>query len=655
MPSAEVDKPQSPDLSGIISRYEEEKQKRLRPDGNDQYVELGLSSSSHLNSLARDPWVDHDALNAQPPNLVDGDSVKFLVLGGGFGGLLHAVRIVEAGFPPEDIRIVDTAGGLGGTWYWNRYPGLMCDVESSIYLPLLEETGYMPKHRFSYGSEILQYVDKVAAQYGLQDKAVFRTHADSLQWDHDARRWVVTLTQARSHQDNDVIMMTVRAQFVILANGVLNHPKAPKIPGVADFTGRMMHTGRWDYSVSGGSPEDWTLSGLEGKRVGIIGTGATAIQCVPELAKWAKDLYVFQRTPSAVDERGQEEMKPEAWKAMTSSKGWWRARNKNWNGLICGYPMDENLVKDAWSDIQTYKYLVGGPHERPVGLQDIPNLIGHALAADAPRMERLRQRVDEIVTKDKATAEALKPWYPSWCKRPCFHDDYLAAFNRPNVTLVDTAAKGVERFTSKGVVVDGKEYEVDIVVLATGYRAPAANMGEPGSVSNAIITGRAGTKLADKWLGQGPSTMHGILTHKFPNLFLTGPAQVGVAANFVYVQDNLACHVAHVVSRAFARAADPHTITVEATEEGEAEWTGRIETRRAWMAPVGICGPGYLNNEGATARASPEEMAKGARAAGYPQGILEFEEALESWRREGKLSGLTVDSSHGSTNDVTQS
>ncbi|KAM4066542.1 pyridine nucleotide-disulfide oxidoreductase [Hirsutella rhossiliensis] len=631
-----------PDLGCIMGKYEEEKKKRLRADGSAQYIDLELEPAGPLSNLAQDPWVDHETLNAQAPNLADGDDIKLLILGAGFGGLLHAVRLVEAGFAPGDVRIVDTAGGFGGTWYWNRYPGLMCDVESSIYLPLLEEMGYTPKHRFSYGPEIRRHAEAIAVHWRLADKAVFRTHARSLAWDEDASRWRVCLAQARGLAKSDVVNMNVCAQFVVLANGVLNHPKAPKIPGIGDFAGPMMHTGRWDYGISGGSPDNASLMGFKGKRVGIIGTGATAVQCVPELAKWAGHVLVFQRTPSAVDERGQRETDPEAWQAMTASPGWWRARNNNWNSIICGYPAEDNLVNDAWSAIGAYKHLVGGPHEQPVGLQGVVGLIQRALAIDAPRMERLRRRVDDIVTKDAATAEALKAWYPSWCKRPCFHDDYLATFNRSNVTLVDTAAKGVERFTRTGVVVGGQEHELDIVVLATGYRSPSTDMGEPSGVSNATITGCAGAQLASKWLYQGATTLHGILTHGFPNLILMGPAQVGVSANFVYGLDNLAKHVAYVLSEALARAPDQARAVVEATEQGEAEWTERILTRSAWMAPLGICGPSYFNNESDPAQSSPEEQTKSARGAYYPQGIIEYEEVLERWRREGSMHGLLV-------------
>ncbi|OAQ95588.1 flavin-binding monooxygenase-like family protein [Purpureocillium lilacinum] len=630
----------APDLALLSKKYEQEKQKRLRPDGNAQYLELNLNTSSRLKALAHDPWVDHAALNAQAPSLRDGDDVRLLVLGAGYGGLLYAVRFLEIGFAAADIRLVDTAGGFGGTWYWNRYPGLMCDVESSIYMPLLEETGYMPKHRFSYGSELRQYADDIAAKWNLADKAVFRTQIRSVEWNDTKRRWRVTMTQDRG-PDEQSITMTATSQFVVMANGVLNHPKAPKIPGLETFDGQMMHTGRWDYGISGGSPENWNLDGLKGKRVGVVGTGATAIQCVPQLAKWADQLYVFQRTPSAVDERGQRQMTADEWKAVTAGEGWWRSRNKNFHHVMAGIPVPKNLVDDGWTNIDAYKYLSGAPHEPPLRMEDIPAHVGHILALDAPRTERLRQRAEEIVTKDKKTAEALKAWYPSYCKRPCFHDEYLPSFNLPHVSLVDTQGKGIDKVTPSGIVVGDVEYELDIIVWATGYRAPNDSRSEPGRRSNAIITGRDGKTLAQKWLDEGPGTLHGVFTHGFPNLVLTGPSQAAASANWMYVQDVLSRHATHIVSEAFRRAEDAtQTVAIEPAKEAEEAWTSHITSRVAWLASLQVCGPSYFNNEGQ--KQTHEEMMKTLRGAHDSRGIPAYEETLEQWRAAGGLQGIDV-------------
>lgn len=424
------------DLSGLTQKYEEEKQKRLRADGANQYVDLESTTSSHLATLIEDPWVDHATLNTQKPNLENGDEIKFLILGAGFGGLMYGAQFVEAGFKPEEIRLVDVAGGFGGTWYailvllscfssadptgdryWNRYPGLHCDSESSIYLPLLEETGYIPKQRYSRGNDIRLHAERIAEKWGLKDQGVFRTQMETFTWDDTLKRWIVTMKQNRGPHEQ-AVDMTVRAQFVVLANGLLNHPKAPKIEGLESFQGSMIHTGRWKFDVSGGSPTDWALHGLKGKKIGFLGTGATGVQCVPELSKYAGELFVFQRTPSGVDQRDQKDLDTKAWEEVTNnnSKGWWQDRNANYAGWCNGERTGNNLVNDAWTTIETYHVLTGGPHENPLSMEEVPGHIGRTLAMDAPRNERLRKRVEELVTV-KETAAKLKAWYPSWCKR----------------------------------------------------------------------------------------------------------------------------------------------------------------------------------------------------------------------------------------------
>ncbi|WYZ42444.1 hypothetical protein EsH8_VI_000143 [Colletotrichum jinshuiense] len=626
------------DFMAMNKKYTEEKEKRQRSDGNDQYVEL--ESDERFSKLAEDPWVDHEKLNAQPPNLKDGDEVKFIILGGGYGGLLFAIRFVQAGFKPEDIRLVDTAGGFGGTWYWNRYPGLMCDVEGYSYMPLLEEIGYMPKHRYSYGPELRAHANRMADHWNLTDKGVFRSQIKSYEWDDDAKRWIVVIEQGRGPNEAP-ITMTVRSQFVVLANGVLNHPKVAR--NLDAFEGDMFHTARWNYGVTGGSgdnTENPELTGLQGKRVGIIGTGATGIQIVPQLAKWAKEVYVFQRTPSAVDERGQRPTDPEEWKKISNKTGWQRRRIENFNTFVAGGEAAENLIGDGWTGLKAYKTLIGGPHEKPLSLEDVPGHIGNLLALDTPRSERIRHRVEEIV-KDKTTAEALKAWYPGWCKRPTFHDDYLPAFNLPHVHLVDTDGKGVDHATKNSLVVGDTDYPLDVIVLSTGYRPPGADMSEPSGASNMTIKGRNGLLISEHWFSKGPSTLHGVLTNGFPNLFLTGPLQVGATSNFSYVQDILAQHSAHIVAEAMKRSGkNTDKVVIESTVEGENAYAGLIMQRAAWFAGVSICTPSYLNNEGH--KSSPEEQMKMAKGAPFPLGMNAYTKFLEDWRAEGSLQGLKI-------------
>ena len=342
-------------------------------------------------------------------------------------------RLREAGF--ESLRIIETGGDFGGTWYWNRYPGAMCDVESYFYLPLLEETGYMPKHKYSFAPEILEHARRIARHYHLYDDALFQTSITGMRWDESDQRWIISTNRGDRF----------KAQYVAMANGPLSRPKLPGIPGINDFKGYTFHTSRWDYRYTGGD-SCGNLEKLKDKRVGIIGTGATAVQCIPHLGEAAKHLYVFQRTPSSIDVRNNRETDPD-WVASLEP-GWQRRRMENFNILVSGGDQDVDLVHDGWTDI--FRNLTGIVAE--AGLEEArARLTAHERAqllgaVDYRKMNQIRARVDAIV-KDHATAEALKPWYRQFCKRPCFHDEYLPTFNRPNVTLVDTNGHGVERLT----------------------------------------------------------------------------------------------------------------------------------------------------------------------------------------------------------------
>jgi len=509
----------------------------------------------------------------------------------------------------------------------------MCDVESYIYMPLLEETGYMPQHKYSYGYELKEHADRIAEKWNV--KASFRTAAVSSTWDDEARRWVTRLRQDRGPEGT--IDLTVRSQFVINANGVLNHPKMPN--GLENFDGEAFHTARWDFDVTGGNPTDWTLDKLQNKRVGIIGTGATAIQVVPQLAKWAKELYVFQRTPSSVGARDQRPTDPEEWKSKIANKpGWQRERSRNFNQFLTAERQGENLVNDGWTKALAYHTLIGTPHEKPIMMEDIPNHIGKMVALDFEYSDGTRQRVEAIV-KDKETAERLKAWYPVWCKRPAFHDDYLPTFNLPNVHLVDTEGKGVTGATESSLLVGDKEYPIDVLVLSTGYRTPLADNGEPGAHANMKFTGRNGRTLLDKWVSQGATTLHGVLTNGFPNLFLTGPAQTGATANFAWVQDVLSQHIAYIVSKASEGGAN--NAVIEATVEGEEAWAMQIMAYAGLVAPIGICTPSYLNNEGGLPSDMAERM-KIMRGAAYAQGMNAYEDVLIKWREDGDLKGLVI-------------
>jgi cation diffusion facilitator CzcD-associated flavoprotein CzcO len=592
------------DPDELKARYLHERDRRLRTDGNEQYVEV-------VDQFARydeDPYVER--VEREP---VD-DEVQVAVIGGGFGGLLMGGRLREAGF--HDVRVIEKAGDFGGTWYWNRYPGAMCDVESYCYLPMLEELGYLPKHKYSFAPEIFEHSKAIARHFGLYENALLQTGVTDLRWDEDASRWVI-LTDRGDR---------VRAQYVAMANGPLSRPKLPGIPGIASFMGHTFHTSRWDYAYTGGTNEG-DLTGLADKRVGIIGTGATAVQCIPHLGRSAGHLYVFQRTPSSVDVRNNRETDPALFHAQ--APGWQERRMANFNTLVSGGDQDEDLVSDGWTDI--FRNLTGVAAKaaaRELGRRLTSREKGRLMElADYCKMNQVRDRVDDIVT-DPATAEALKPWYRQFCKRPCFHDDYLPTFNRPNVTLVDTAGKGVERITDKGMVVDGVEYELDCIIFATGFEVGTSYTRRAGY----DVVGRNGQTLSERW-ANGMKTMHGLMTHGFPNCFFLGFTQTAVTVNIPHALNEQAKHVRFVLEHARDRGAT----VVEPTPEGEQAWVDEMQDKaRLGRRFYAECTPGYYNNEG---RPGPNG---GFWANSYGAGPVRFFRILADWRATERLEGLDL-------------
>jgi len=588
------------DPNALREKYRAERDKRLRADGNAQYVEV----KGDFRHYVDDPYVEPGFTRAPLT-----DEVDVLVIGGGFGGLLAAARLREAGV--ERIRIVEKGGDFGGTWYWNRYPGAQCDIESYIYLPLLEETGYVPREKYAFAAEIREHSRRIGEHFDLYRDALFQTEIRDIRWLEDEKRWLI----ATSRDD------AIKARYVVMSNGPLNRPKLPGIPGIEAFKGHSFHTSRWDYDYTGGSNQG-DLTGLADKRVAIIGTGATAIQCVPHLGRWAKQLYVFQRTPSSVDLRGNRPTDPE-W-AASLTPGWQKRRMENFNILVSGGVQDEDLVSDGWTDIIRSLISVAAVRsDKPMTMEEVTEAME---LADFRKMNQIRGRVEATVA-DPGAAEALKPWYRQFCKRPTFNDDYLPTFNRPNVTLVDTGGRGVERVTETGLVVDGVEYEVDCLIFATGFEVGTSYTRRAGFE----IYGRGGQTLSDHW-AKGLRTLHGAMSHGFPNCFHMGVNQSTLTPNFPHLLDEQSRYIADVIGEANLRQA----ATVEPTAEAEAGWVQTIvDTARLNLEFRQACTPGYYNGEG---RAGAED---GLFAGLYGPGPVKFFELIRNWRAGG-MEGLEI-------------
>ncbi|WP_110588008.1 flavin-containing monooxygenase [Microbacterium suaedae] len=577
------------DLDVIRDVYRRERDRRIRPDGARQYARV----AGDFGYYAKDPYT---ARTERAP--VD-DRVEVLIIGAGFGGLQTGAFLRDAGI--DGIRLMDEAGDVGGTWYWNRYPGVRCDIESYVYMPLLEETGYVPTERYATGEEIRQHAVRIAEHYDLYRDTLFQTRATSLTWDEDAAEWIVATDRGDQF----------RARYVITSSGTLTQPKLPGIPGIETFRGHTFHTSRWDYGYTGGD-QNGGLEMLRDKRVGVVGTGATGLQVVPQLAEHAKELVVFQRTPSTVDVRDNRPTDPE-W-AASLEPGWQRERMENFLAVLAGEPVEESLVTDGWTRTPSLqREILSGSFGETTDTE----------VDDAITMNRIRTRVDEIVD-DPATAAVLKPWYRYMCKRPGFSDRYLQSFNQPNVRLVDTAdTHGISAMTENAVVVGEDEHELDCVIFATGFEA-----GVSGVVSGTLpVAGRGGRQLLEAW-GRGPRTLHGFYTHGFPNLLQLGAMQNANSVNFVHILQEQATHIAAVI----ARAERENAAWVEPSVDSEDAWVREVyATAHDTSAFQAECTPGYYNGEGTAA----------ITGMTYSPGPVVFHRLLREWR-DGDMSDVLV-------------
>ena len=580
------------DLDALARKYVEEREKRLRTDAVQQYQPL----QGKFAGFDADP-------NAEP---LERDSIEreadVLIIGGGFGGLLTAVELRKQGI--EQIVIVEKGSDFGGTWYWNRYPGIRCDVESYVYVPLLEETGFFPSEKYAKGAEILGQCQRIGKRFDLYGDALFQTVARTLDWDEALARWTVRTDRGDR----------ISARYVVSCAGLYSSPKLPGIPGIENFEGASFHTSRWDYDFTGGSA-DGNLTGLEGKKVAIIGTGSTGIQCVPPVARSAEHLYLFQRTPCTVDIRGNRATDPQ-W-AASLKPGWQQERMMNFTLWMAGIPQGEDMVNDSWTNLFGEPSAVSGGAAEQVDPAEWNN-------SEILKMENVRQRIDSIV-EDRDTADSLKPYYHYFCKRPGFSDDYLQVFNRPNVTLIDTEGQGVERITPKGLVVSGVEYEVDCLIYATGFDFMTDYTREAGL----SITGRDGKSLEDHWAG-GAKTLYGMQTHGFPNFFVLTLVQAGVSINYLHIAEVQAAYIADQISFCMSG----NYPIVEPTSEAEQGWVDRClefaEARRQFLVN---CTPSYFNFEGGQS----DDFTTNAPFGGGP---VEYFDHLQKMREARYSKGL---------------
>ena len=585
------------DPDALRDKYRVERDKRLREDANDQYNEI----KGEFSNFIEDPYITMD-IDRKPFT----DEVEVAIIGGGFGGLIAGARLSELGF--EDIRIIEKGGDFGGTWYWNRYPGAACDTEAYIYLPLLEELDYVPSQKYAHAPEILSHSKNIAEKYGLYENACLQTEVTGMQWDALASRWVIQTNR----QDR------FKAKFVIMSNGPLHRPKLPGIEGINSFNGHTFHTSRWDYEYTGGD-SNGALEGLRDKRVAIIGTGATAVQCTPHVGEAAKQLYVFQRTPSSIDVRANRKTDPE-W-AASLKPGWQKERMDNFNILCSGGVVEEDLVKDGWTEIIRNLISMANYRGEDTNWDEVPQLME---IADFQKMEQIRARAAELV-EDPKTAESLKPYYRQFCKRPCFHDSYLQTFNRDTVELVDTNGQGVERITQRGVVAGGKEYEVDCIIFATGFEVGTSYVRRSGY----DVTGLDGINLSDKW-AEGMRTLHGVMTSGFPNLFIISNSQAGFTTNFPHAMDETSQHIGYILNE--CRKDNLASIDVE--KEAEDKWVEEIIGVSRFASDFQeSCTPGYYNNEG---KPNPKSVQNGP----YGKGSRPYFRITAAWREEGNMAGI---------------
>ncbi|GAB3102196.1 NAD(P)/FAD-dependent oxidoreductase [Aestuariicella hydrocarbonica] len=611
-----VPSPEEIDIPAIQEKYQQERNKRIRPDGQKQYAKIKEEFTEEYLHDPHTPVVSRDPIS---------EDLDVAVLGTGWSGLLSAYHLKNAGI--TNFRNIDHGGDWGGVWYWNRYPGIQCDNDAYCYLPLLEETGFMPSKKYSDGYEIYDYFKVIAEKYSLGEKALFHTLITGLRWDDNIKRWRISTNRGDE----------IRARFVIMANGLLNIPKLPKIPGIHDFQGKMFHTSRWEYDYTGGSYRNPVLDKLKDKKVAIIGTGATAIQAIPYLGKYAKQVYVLQRTPSPVDQRNNNPTDPE-W-AASLQPGWQKERMANFHRAAMEgrfLPGEEDLVGDFWTEI-TRNLMAEVRAEGREQEISIEEYYSRRDTMDYQVMERMRRRVESLI-EDQETSEALKVWYRFLCKRPLSNDDYYDTFNRPNVKLIDVSeTQGVERMTENGFVANGEEYDIDCMIFASGFEV-TSDLDRRWGIDT--YEGRNGISIYDHWK-YGYKTLHGTMTSNFPNQFFIGYYQGGLNATTTEQYGRQAYHSTYIIKEALARGLS----AVEPSEQAQEAYVQHVrETAVDISAFQAQCPPSYYNNEGHKVKDEDGHLKfRNFLGEAYGPGWDAFEKLLADWREQGDLDGLVTE------------
>jgi cyclohexanone monooxygenase len=473
------------------------------------------------------------------------DQFDVVVVGAGFAGMYLLHRMRQLGLT---ARVYEQGSGVGGTWYWNRYPGARCDIESMQYSysfsnELQQEWEWT--ERFAGQPEILKYANHVADRFNLRTDIQFNTRVVSTVFNEDLNRWTVTLDDGAR----------VTAHYVIMATGSLSNARTPDFKGLSSFKGKTYHTGHWPH-------EGVDFTGL---RVGIVGTGSSAIQSIPVIAAQAKHLTVFQRTPNySIPARNHDltDEYQQSWKQDYPELRR-RAREETRNGVVGALPAKGAMEDTAEARKKAYddEWERGGLH-----FMATYNNLALDKASNDTAAQYVRDKIAEVV-KDQSVARLLQPTsFPIGTKRICLDTDYFETFNRDNVTLVDVRNAPVEEITPNGLITGGRSYEFDAIVFATGFDAMT------GSFAKIDVRGRDGLTLKQKW-AEGPKTYLGLMVTGFPNMFfITGPGSPSVLSNMIV---SIEQHVEWVTD-CLAYLRKRGLACMEATQQAEDAWVAHV-------------------------------------------------------------------------------